>query len=78
MHSSPAPTILLSPSPPLSPPRSSAPISDCRGVNPGSWGVATIGGDLAPSLGGRKKISQTKISERRFLVKIVHFHGQNF
>ena len=34
------------------------------------------GGDLAPSLGGRKKFSRTKISERRFFRK--NFHAQKF
>ena len=37
-----------------------------------------IGGDLAPSLGEREKISQTEISEWRFLWKNFHFHAQNF
>src|SRR6218665_3133734 len=36
-------------------------------------------GALAPSLGGRKKISRTKISEMTiFSGKNVHFHAQNF
>jgi len=39
--------------------------------------VLHIGGDLAPSLGGRKQISQTEISEWRFLGKNFHFHAQN-
>jgi len=37
-----------------------------------------IGGDLAPSLEGREKMSQTKIFEWRCLGKNVHFHAQNF
>src|SRR6218665_3806804 len=37
------------------------------------------GGDLAPSLGGRKKFSRTKISKMTiFSGKNVHFHAQNF
>ena len=37
-----------------------------------------IGGDLAPSLGDGKTISQIKISEWHFLRKNFRFHGQNF
>ena len=36
------------------------------------------GGDLAPSLGGRKIFSRTKISEWGFIGKNFHYHGQNF
>jgi len=37
-----------------------------------------IGGDLAPSLGGRKQISQTKISERRIFRKTFPFSRPKF
>ena len=37
------------------------------------------GGDLAPSLGARKKFLRTKISEMTiFSGRNVHFHAQNF
>ena len=37
------------------------------------WSEQAIGGDLAPSLGGRNKILQTKISEWRFFRKKFQF-----
>ena len=40
---------------------------NCRfliGVKPGGLGVATRGGDFAPSLGGRKKFSMTSFRKR--------------
>ena len=38
----------------------------------------TIGGDLAPSLGGRKKIFAAQIFEWPFLGKNFHFNAENF
>jgi len=45
---------------------------------PTTISFCSTGGDLVPSLGGRKRFSLTKISEWRFLGTNFNFHAQNF